>query len=81
MVSSQLKCELMNESVMNNVSPPNSNAVLARAIENVESPLNSNDPDLLLLKAISAASTHCLFQCMNLLQRHQEVNNRPESAA
>lgn len=47
-----------------------SNAVLTRAIENVEPPLSSTDPDLLLLKAISAASTHCLFQCMNLLQRH-----------
>lgn len=48
----------------------NSNAMLTRAIENVELPLISTDPDLLLLKAISAASTHCLFQCMNLLQRH-----------
>lgn len=58
-----------------------SNAALARAIENAESPLNPNDPDLLLLKAISAASTQCLFQCMNLLQRHQEIIVRPESAA
>lgn len=61
----------------------NSNAVLTRAIENVELPLNSTDPDLLLLKAISAASTHCLFQCMNLLQRHHDVSgdNRPDTAA
>lgn len=58
-----------------------SNAVLTRAIESVDDPLDSNDADLLLLKAISAASTHCLFQCMNLLQRQHEVNIRPETAA
>lgn len=50
-----------------------SNAVLTRAIENVLPPLDSNDSDLLVLKAISAASTHCLFQCMNLLQRQYDV--------
>lgn len=51
------------------------NAMLTRAIENVEPPLSSTDPDLLLLKAISAASTHCLFQCMNLLQRHHDSSD------
>lgn len=56
-----------------------SNSVLTRAIENVELPLNSTDPDLLLLKAISAASTHCLFQCMNLLQRHHDVTGDTRS--
>lgn len=29
------------------------------------------DPNLLLLKATSAASLHCLNQCMNILQRNQ----------
>lgn len=58
-----------------------SNAVLTRAIENVDPPLNSTDPDLLLLKAISAASTHCLFQCMSLLQRHRDVSGDNRSDA
>lgn len=49
-----------------------SNAALARAIENASHPLTSTDPDLLLLKAISASSTQCLLQCMSLLQRHHE---------
>ncbi|XP_022903638.1 oxysterol-binding protein-related protein 11 isoform X2 [Onthophagus taurus] len=30
-----------------------------------------NDPNLLLLKATSAASLHCLLQCYNILQRNQ----------
>ncbi|XP_065160364.1 oxysterol-binding protein-related protein 11 [Atheta coriaria] len=29
------------------------------------------DPNLLMLKATSAASLHCLFQCLHLLQREQ----------
>lgn len=29
------------------------------------------DPNMLLLKAISAASLHCLTQCLNILQRNQ----------
>lgn len=29
------------------------------------------DPNLLLLKATSAASVHSLFQCFNILQRNQ----------
>lgn len=59
-----------------------SNAALTRAIENADAPFTSADPDLLLLKAISAASTHCLFQCLGLLQRHQEItgDNRSEAA-
>lgn len=50
-----------------------SNAALARAIENVTHPLVHTDPDLLMLKALSAANTHCLLQCLGLLQRHQEL--------
>ncbi|XP_041783790.1 oxysterol-binding protein-related protein 11 [Anopheles merus] len=50
-----------------------SNAALARAIENLAGPLSSTDPDLLMVKALSAASTHCLLQCLGLLQRHQEL--------
>jgi len=55
-----------------------SNVMLARAIEAVESAegeegLTSNDPDLLMLKAISTASTQCLHQCLGLLQRPEEV--------
>uniref|UniRef100_A0A182Y9F0 PH domain-containing protein n=1 Tax=Anopheles stephensi TaxID=30069 RepID=A0A182Y9F0_ANOST len=50
-----------------------SNAALARAIENLNGPLSNTDPDLLMVKALSAASTHCLLQCLGLLQRHQEL--------
>uniref|UniRef100_A0AAG5DMT9 PH domain-containing protein n=1 Tax=Anopheles atroparvus TaxID=41427 RepID=A0AAG5DMT9_ANOAO len=50
-----------------------SNAALARAIENLNGPLSHTDPDLLVVKAVSAASTHCLLQCLGLLQRHQEL--------
>lgn len=32
------------------------------------------DRHLLLIKATSAASLHCLLQCMNILQRSQQVN-------
>lgn len=34
------------------------------------------DPNLLLLKATSAASLHCLFQCLNILQRNQHQQAR-----
>ncbi|CAD7081468.1 unnamed protein product [Hermetia illucens] len=51
------------------------NANLARAIENMNGPLSRTDPDLLLLKALSAASTQCLHQCLSLLQRHQEIQD------
>uniref|UniRef100_A0A0K8TSN8 Putative oxysterol-binding protein-related protein 11 n=1 Tax=Tabanus bromius TaxID=304241 RepID=A0A0K8TSN8_TABBR len=56
------------------------NAALARAIENVSGSLQHTDPDLLLLKAISAASTHCLHQCLGLLQRHQEIQDHRQEA-
>jgi hypothetical protein len=48
------------------------NAALARAIENAPQPLGHTDEDLLILKAISASVTTTLFQCLGLLQRHQE---------
>lgn len=51
------------------------NASLARAIENIEGPFFPTDPDLLLLKALSTASTQCLHQCLSLLQRHQDIQN------
>lgn len=51
-----------------------SNASLAKTIESLESPLSATDPDVLLLKAVSAASTHCMLQCLNLLQSHNEIN-------
>ncbi|XP_058067004.1 oxysterol-binding protein-related protein 11 [Anopheles bellator] len=50
-----------------------SNAALARAIENLTGPPLPTDPDLLVLKALSAANTHCLLQCLGLLQRHHEL--------
>lgn len=34
------------------------------------------DPNLLLLKATSAASLHCLFQCMTILQKNQHQQAR-----
>lgn len=49
-----------------------SNAALARLIESSNI---STDPDYLLLKAISAANTHCLIQCLGLLQRYQETHD------
>ncbi|XP_053683769.1 oxysterol-binding protein-related protein 11 [Sabethes cyaneus] len=58
-----------------------SNAALARAIESVSNPLLPTDPDLLMLKALSAASTHCLLQCLGLLQRYNEfADTRNEPA-
>ncbi|XP_055373480.1 oxysterol-binding protein-related protein 11 [Condylostylus longicornis] len=57
------------------------NASLARTIENFGGPFSPTDPDLLLLKAISTASTQCLNQCLTLLQRHQDIHgpSRQES--
>lgn len=53
-----------------------SNASLARSIENIECvTFSPTDPDLLLLKAISTASTQCLHQCLSLLQRHEEIHS------
>uniref|UniRef100_A0A6M2DH44 Putative oxysterol-binding protein-related protein 11 n=1 Tax=Xenopsylla cheopis TaxID=163159 RepID=A0A6M2DH44_XENCH len=49
-----------------------SDAALARAIESCSPPFSDTDPDLLLLKATSAASTHCLLQCLGLLQRQRQ---------
>lgn len=51
-----------------------SNATLAKAIETVDGPLSPTDPDVLMLKAVSAASTHCLLQCLGLLQRHHDIS-------
>lgn len=51
-----------------------SNAALAKAVENVVSPLSPTDPDVLMLKAISSASTSCLLQCLALIQRHHEIS-------
>lgn len=51
-----------------------SNAALAKAIDNAVSPLSPTDPDVLMLKAISSASTHCLLQCLALIQRHHEIS-------
>lgn len=58
-----------------------SNAALARSIESAQLPLTATDPDLLMLKALSAASTHCLLQCLGLLQRHHEFTDRVVVAA
>lgn len=34
------------------------------------------DRELLMLKATSAASLHCLLQCMNILQRSQQTHTK-----
>lgn len=47
-------------------------ATLCRTIESAGSKFFT-DPNLLLLKATSAASLHCLFQCLNILQRNQQA--------
>ncbi|XP_059622774.1 oxysterol-binding protein-related protein 11 [Phlebotomus argentipes] len=57
------------------------NATLARTIEAVSAPLNHTDPDLLTLKALSAANTQCLIQCLNLLQRYTEIQADARSEA
>lgn len=51
-----------------------SNDALAKAVENVVGPLSPTDPDVLMLKAVSSASTHCLLQCLALIQRHHEIS-------
>lgn len=51
-----------------------SNAALAKAVENLVGPLSPTDPDVLMLKAVSSASTHCLLQCLALVQRHHEIS-------
>lgn len=45
-------------------------STLCRAIESAGGKFIT-DPNMLLLKAISAASLHCLTQCLNILQRNQ----------
>lgn len=45
---------------------------LCRVLESAGS-TSFTDRDLLLLKATSAASLHCLLQCMNILQRSQQA--------
>lgn len=47
-------------------------AALCRAIESA-GPRLCVDSNLLLMKATSAASLHCLMQCLNILQRNQHV--------
>lgn len=47
-------------------------SALCRTIESAGSKFFV-DPNLLLLKATSAASLHCLTQCMNILQRNQHA--------
>ncbi|XP_026325199.1 uncharacterized protein LOC113234145 [Hyposmocoma kahamanoa] len=49
-----------------------SDASLARCIEASDSPFPHTDPDLLLLKATSAASMQCLLQCLGILHRQQQ---------
>ncbi|XP_075978575.1 oxysterol-binding protein-related protein 11-like [Anticarsia gemmatalis] len=49
-----------------------SDAALARCIESSDSPFPHTDPDLLLLKATSAASMQCLLQCLGILHRQQQ---------
>ncbi|KAJ3661915.1 hypothetical protein Zmor_006290 [Zophobas morio] len=47
-------------------------SALCRTIESAGSKFFV-DPNLLLLKATSAASLHCLTQCLNILQRNQHA--------
>lgn len=56
------------------------NAALVRSIESTSPPFTHTDPDLLLLKAISTASTQCLHQCLSLLLRHQEIQDNRQEA-
>lgn len=51
-----------------------SNATLAKAVESCNGALCPTDPDVLMLKALSAASTHCLLQCLAIIQRHHEIS-------
>lgn len=52
-----------------------SDAALARAIESIQAPFNHTDPDLLLLKATSAATMQCLLQCLGILHRQQQYGS------
>ncbi|XP_077301699.1 oxysterol-binding protein-related protein 11 isoform X2 [Arctopsyche grandis] len=52
-----------------------SNAALARSIESATKPFSHTDPDLLLLKATSAASMQCLLQCLGILHRQQQMGS------
>lgn len=52
------------------------NANLIRSIEGATSP---TDPDLLVLKALSATTTTVLFQCLGLLQKFQEFQGDTDS--
>lgn len=57
-----------------------SNASLGRMIESLESTeLLPTDPDLLLLKALSAANTYALLQCLGILQREHDYSNNKSS--
>lgn len=56
-----------------------SDAALARCIESSESPFLHIDPDLLMLKATSAASMQCLLQCLGILHRQQQYATRNSS--
>ncbi|XP_062855519.1 oxysterol-binding protein-related protein 10-like isoform X2 [Trichomycterus rosablanca] len=38
------------------------------------------DPDLLLIKATSSATLHCLTQCFSILQLHSHAHNTPDRA-
>lgn len=57
------------------------NATLIKAIENTgsdattSSPLTHTDPDLLVLKALSATTTTVLFQALGLLQKFNEYQD------
>lgn len=48
-------------------------SALCRALETAGG-MCYTDRELLLLKATSAASLHCLLQCMSILQRSQQMN-------
>lgn len=51
------------------------NASLIKSIENASSPMSFTDPDLLMLKALSATTTTVMFQCLGLLQKYQEYQD------
>lgn len=53
-----------------------SDTALCRAMECHESADYFTDPNLLLLKATSASSLHCLSQCLSILQRNQHQQAR-----
>lgn len=53
-------------------------ADLCKLIECSPEPLPHNDPDLLLLKALAAATTSTLSQALGLLQRNPDTESRTE---